>query len=89
VVVYTSWEPTENQQSDGNVPPLFDPSVLRAARQIYRAYQEAHPNNVAEPLGVAIDCYTLRGQLIFNRQPALLPQECFVPFSHLESDSNQ
>jgi len=88
-VVYTTWEPAENQHSDRNVPPLFDPSVLRAARQIYRAYQEAHPNHTTDPLGVAIDCYTLRGQLIFYRQPALLPQECFVPFSHLEPDSRR
>lgn len=87
--MYTSWEPAENQQSSRNVPPLFDPSVLKAARQIYHAYQQAHPNSTTKPLGVAIDCYTLRGQLIFQRQPALLPQESFVPFSYLENDTRQ
>lgn len=65
---------------------LLDPSVLRAAQQIYRTYCEVHPNLAQDPYGVAIDRYTHRGKLIFRSRPILLPQECFVPFSQLEAE---
>lgn len=65
---------------------LLDPSVLRAAQQIYRTYCEVHPNLAQDPYGVAIDRYTHRGKLIFRSRPILLPQECFVPFSQLEPE---
>lgn len=69
-----------------DVPVLLDPTVIRAARQIYRTYIEVHPERIERPLGVAIDRYTYRGKLIYSRKPILLPQECFVPFSQIESE---
>lgn len=65
---------------------LLDPSLLQSARHIYRTYYEVHPEQVQRPLGVAIDRFTYRGKLIFTGKPVLLPQECFVPISHIESD---
>jgi hypothetical protein len=69
-----------------DLPILLDPSVLRAARQIYRTYYEVHPEVTQRPFGVAIDRFTHRGKLIFRGKPILLPQECFVPFSQLEAE---
>jgi hypothetical protein len=86
-VVYTSshqWPEQYTEQMD--LPVLLDPSLLRAARQIYRTYYEVHPDITQRPSGVAIDRYTYRGKLIFKRKAILLPQECFVPYSQLESE---
>jgi hypothetical protein len=65
---------------------LLDPSLLQSARHIYRTYFEVHPEQVQRPLGVAIDRFTHRGKLIFAGKPVLLPQECFVPLNHIESE---
>jgi hypothetical protein len=65
---------------------LLDPNLIQAARQIYRVYYEVHPDEVQRPLGIAIDRFTYRGQLIFTRKPVLLPQECFVPLNQIESE---
>lgn len=65
---------------------LLDPSLLQAARYIYRTYYEVHPDQVQRPLGVALDRYTHRGKLIFAGKPILLPQECFVPVNQIETD---
>lgn len=62
----------------------YEPGLLQAARKIYRTYINVHPELVDEPLGVAIDRYSLRGKLIFTRIPALLPQETFIPFEDIE-----
>ncbi|HEY9648892.1 MAG TPA: hypothetical protein V6C88_21105 [Chroococcidiopsis sp.] len=64
---------------------LLDPMLLQAARQIYQSYYEVHTDQIQRPLGVALDRFTYRGQLIFTRKPILLPQECFVPINQLES----
>ncbi|NEQ25687.1 MAG: hypothetical protein F6K28_42845 [Microcoleus sp. SIO2G3] len=69
-----------------DISALLDPSLLQAARQIYRTYFEVHPDQVQRPLGVAIDRFTHRGKLIFRSKPILLPQECFVPISQIDSD---
>lgn len=69
-----------------DAPKLLDPSLLRAARKIYRAYQEVHPEQSQRPLGVALDRFTYRGQLIFSDKPILLPDESFVPFEEMESE---
>lgn len=69
-----------------DVPVLLDPAILRAARQIYRTYLEVHPNLTQRPTGVAIHRATYRGKLIFLDKPVLLPQECFVPFSQIETE---
>ncbi len=65
---------------------LLDPSLLQAARYIYRTYYEVHPDQVQRPLGVALDRFTHRGKLIFAGKPILLPQECFVPVNQIETD---
>jgi hypothetical protein len=65
---------------------LLDPALLQAARYIYRTYYEVHPDQIHRPIGVALDRFTYRGQLIFGKQPILLPQECFVPLNQIESD---
>jgi hypothetical protein len=67
-------EKTEQQRVDMEIPILLDPSVLRAARRIYRIYCTLNSDNH-------------RGQLIFNNKPILLPGECFVPIKQIESDA--
>ncbi len=67
-------------------PPLLDPVILRAARQIYRSYCAMNAKMSRQPLGVAIDRHTQRGQLIFTEKPILLPRECFVRLQQLESE---
>jgi hypothetical protein len=76
---------TEVQPNNVESPYLYDPALVRTAQQIYRVYQEVHPDRLERPLGVAINTLNYRGQLIFKRQPILLPQECFIPFEHMES----
>lgn len=90
-MVYTSQRldyGTETQTTavDVELPVLLDPSVLRAARQIYSCFYDVHPDYVKRPFGVAIDRNTLRGKLIFSGKPILLPQECFVPINRIESE---
>jgi hypothetical protein len=62
----------------------YEPGLVQAARKIYRTFMTVHPDVMDEPLGVAIDRYSLRGKLIFNRIPALLPQETFIPFEAID-----
>lgn len=66
-------------------PWFLDPSVLRAARLIYRGYLEVHCEQMQRPLGIAISRVDHRGQVIFSQKPILLPGECFVPFEQIES----
>lgn len=68
-----------------NFSALLDPSILQAARHIYRTYYEVHPEQVQRPTGVAIDRYSYRGKLIFGPKPVLLPKECFIPMNQIES----
>lgn len=58
----------------------YDPALIQAARQIYQTYYQVHPTLTDRPLGVAINRLNYRGKLVFVRLPALLPQECFIPF---------
>jgi hypothetical protein len=62
----------------------FDPSLVAAARSIYETFYQVHPEVVERPLGAAMNRYTYRGKLIFTRLPALLPQECFIPFDVID-----
>ncbi|HEY9639469.1 MAG TPA: hypothetical protein V6C57_03240 [Coleofasciculaceae cyanobacterium] len=64
---------------------LLDPALLQTARQIYRTYYEVHPEQTRRPIGIAIDRINHRGKLIFGQKPILLPKECFVPLSQIES----
>ncbi|HEY9876588.1 MAG TPA: hypothetical protein V6D12_24390 [Candidatus Obscuribacterales bacterium] len=84
--MYTSQQRLHNQGNRMDIPVLVDPALIRAARQIYRTYYEVHPDLIQRPLGVAINRLNHRGKLIFSGKPILLPQECFVPFSQIESE---
>lgn len=64
----------------------LDPSILYAATAIYQGYRANRDNQAPMPLGVAIDRFTHRGQLVFTERPILLPQECFVPIQQIESN---
>uniref|UniRef100_A0ACD5GPK6 Uncharacterized protein n=1 Tax=Desertifilum tharense IPPAS B-1220 TaxID=1781255 RepID=A0ACD5GPK6_9CYAN len=50
-------------------PALYDPVLLRAARQIYQTYRTVHPQRLETPLGVVIHRYHYRGHLIFKNCP--------------------
>ncbi len=65
---------------------MTDPTLLRAARQIYRTYCEVHTKTSKRPTGVAINQLTYRGKLLFSSKPVLLPEESFIPVSQLESE---
>ncbi|GAC1471904.1 MAG: hypothetical protein NVS2B14_15450 [Chamaesiphon sp.] len=65
---------------------LLDPAILRAARQVYRAYFDIYPNRVKRPTGIVVNRLNHRGKLSFSVKPVLLPQECFVPVSQIESE---
>jgi hypothetical protein len=65
--------------------PEEDPSLIQAARNIYETYYTVHPEVTELPLGVAIDRISYRGKLIFKQKPALLPKECFIPFSSIDA----
>jgi alkylhydroperoxidase family enzyme len=67
-------------------PPLLDPVLLRAARQLYRTYCAMNSRMTRQPLGVIINRKSHRGQLAFNDRPILLPDECFVRLQQIESD---
>ncbi|MGB8702100.1 MAG: hypothetical protein WCD18_22010 [Thermosynechococcaceae cyanobacterium] len=77
-------QPTDQSPDSFDLEPIaLSPVILRAARSIYQAYIDTHGSQ-QRPLGVAIDRYTYRGQLIFSGQPILLPHECFVPMKEIE-----
>jgi len=84
-VVEAAQQPIENNVKKPNAPDLPDPSLIKAARQIYRLYYEVHPKVVQRPLGVVINRVNYRGKLIFSK-PILLPQESFVPLNQIESE---
>nr|WP_238717815.1 hypothetical protein [Petrachloros mirabilis] len=68
--------------------PTLSTSLLASARHVYKNYCQVHLHP-QRPLGVAVNCETYRGQLIFSGQPILLPHEQFVSMEaldHLESE---
>lgn len=82
-VIYVT-QPAEQGNDSFELEPIaLSPVIVRAARSIYQAYIDTHGNR-QRPLGVALDRYTYRGQLIFASQPILLPHECFVPIQEIE-----
>jgi hypothetical protein len=56
------------------IPILLDPTVLRAARRIYRIYCTLNSRVSKRPFGVAINRRQSSPQLIFNNKPILLPE---------------
>jgi hypothetical protein len=85
-VVYATERQVMQQKDFRPFPSLLDPSLLRAARQIYRGFYEVHPEVIQRPIGVAINRLNHRGKLIFGKKPVLLPQECFVPFEQIQAE---
>ena len=67
---------------------LFDPALLRAAKDIYSFYCQINPDRERrrQPIGVAIDKLSHRGKLIFSSYPILLPEENFISVEQLETD---
>jgi hypothetical protein len=84
VRAYPQWP--ENTVNTIPTSGWLDPSLLRVARNVYLAYLQVHSDNMTRPAGVAISPRNYRGQLIFRRQPILLPGECFIPFEQIESE---
>ncbi|WP_407885195.1 hypothetical protein [Scytonema sp. NUACC26] len=74
-----------NYSNQKDHPASIDPTVIRAAGQIYHTYCEVHPEICGQPSGVAINRYNHRGKVIFTNQPVLLPDECFIPLTQIES----
>lgn len=64
---------------------LLDPNLLKSARKIYCTYCHFHVNMKKQPVGVAIDKNTHKGQLLFKKRPILLPQELFIGINQIES----
>lgn len=83
--MYLSQE-SVNPNQPIEIPIFLDPSLLRAARRIYRTYCSLHARLTRRPFGVAIDRHSQRGQLIFQEKPILLPGECFIPVKQLETE---
>ena len=65
---------------------FFDPTLIKAARKIYRTYCNLHSQLNKKPFGVAIDRETYKGQLVFRERPILLPGECFIHINQIESE---
>ncbi|WP_082127358.1 hypothetical protein [Calothrix sp. 336/3] len=83
--MYALRQEQTNFNNQRNQPPLLDPTVIRAAGQIYYTYCEVHPEIMGQPSGVAINRVNHRGKVIFTNHPVLLPEECFVPLNQIES----
>ncbi len=66
---------------------FFDPTLIKAARNIYRNYAGLNMTADAQPMGVIINRDSHRGQLAFKRKPILLPRECFIPIKQIEAES--
>ena len=62
----------------------LDPSIIQAARKVYATYLSIYTKFNKQPFGVVMNKKTFRGQLIFRDRPILLPEESFVPISHIE-----
>ena len=65
---------------------FLDPTLVQAAKRIYRTYCHLHSQMQKRPFGVAINKETYRGQLVFREKPILLPGECFVNIKQLEME---
>ncbi len=82
-MVYQMKNTLNHKQKDKTM--LLDPSLLRAARQIYLAYSQVHKISEKPVLGVAINPNNYRGQVILGTKPILLPYECFIGINQLKS----
>lgn len=65
---------------------FFDPTLINAARNIYRKYCSLNISTDNRPMGVVINRDSHRGQLTFSAKPILLPRECFIPMKQIEAE---
>lgn len=65
---------------------FFDPSLIKAARNIYRNYCNLNFSTEKQPKGIVINRDNHRGQLAFQTKPILLPRECFIPMQQIEAE---
>lgn len=65
----------------------LDPTIIQAARRIYRAYLNIYTQLQKKPFGVVINRKTFKGQLVFKEQPILLPEEYFIPINIIEGQA--
>lgn len=86
-MVYAKWRNLLCNNQPYILFVLIDSALLKAARKVYRAYCETHPSTDKRPSGVVVNQINYQGKVLFSSQPVLLPQECFVPISQLESES--
>lgn len=70
---------------DSNIM-FFDPTLIKAARNIYRNYCSLNISAENQPMGVVINRDNHRGQLAFRPKPVLLPRECFIPIKQIEAE---
>jgi len=66
---------------------FFDPSLIKAARNIYRSYCNLNLVSDSRAKGIIIDRDSHRGQLAFNPKPVLLPRECFISLQQIEAEA--
>ena len=66
---------------------FFDPSLIKAARNIYRSYCNLNIPTGSKAKGIIINRDSHRGQLAFNAKPILLPRECFIPLKQIEAET--
>lgn len=66
---------------------FFDPSLIKAARNVYRNYCSIGFTADTKPMGVVINRDSHRGQLAFRSKPILLPRECFIPLKQIEAET--
>jgi hypothetical protein len=83
---------TSSTRSKRSVKPrdiavrLFDPTLIQAARNIYRTFCNVQSDSSNKPFGVVIHIDNHRGQLVFRQKPILLPRECFIPLDQIEAE---
>jgi hypothetical protein len=90
--VFTIESPFAKAKAKANPMPqsdayrLFDPALLRAAKDIYSFYCQINPDRDRrrQPIGVAMNKLDRRGKLIFSSYPILLPEEHFISVDQLE-----
>lgn len=66
---------------------FFDPTLIKAARNIYRNYCNLNIPAANRPMGVVINRDSHRGQLTFKPKPILLPRECFISLQQIEAET--
>ena len=66
---------------------FFDPTLIKAARNIYRNYCNLNIPASNRPMGVVINRDNHRGQLSFKSKPILLPRECFISLQQIEAEA--